>query len=120
MFHKFATFATQNRRSLMLSATALSTACLMSENEKITGFIKGPLSMSSLVKPAAFANPLQSMLLAPSGLFGLSQAAFAEARDPYWRSRANQPIDSTRDDIALLAGNANPDLSEKVARRLGM
>ena len=42
-----------------------------------------------------------------------------QAADPYKRSRANEPIDNTRNDFALLTGNANPELSRKVAARLG-
>ena len=54
-----------------------------------------------------------------------SMLAQAQASDdPYWRSRKNMPIrepakDGTPSDFAILGGNSNPDLTNKVAKRLG-
>lgn len=49
--------------------------------------------------------------------------ALSQHDDPYWRSRANSQVtDKTGapvTDFCVLAGNSNPELSKKVAARLG-
>lgn len=66
-------------------------------------------------------SALRSPLFLGSSITAQAQPAgdFCKKEDdPYWRSRRNLPVDSNND-FVVLAGNSNPELSKKVASRLG-